>query len=238
MIKKQGVSVIIPVWNNAKTIKKAVESCLNQTLLPLEILICDDGSTDESKKVVKSISSPLIRWIEGKHSGKPAIPRNKGIKKSKGEWIAFLDADDVWLPNKLKSQITAMKQTKCLAICTNAYKKKKGVKEKKLFFEFPQKNLTLIEMLKTNFVICSSILLHYTLLKNVVGFPENKRLISVEDYSFFLRIASQTNIIYLNQPLVIYTDEPDKSIRSKIKTKPKLLKLFVLIDFIFWILKI
>lgn len=238
MIKKNGVSVIIPTWNNAATIKRAIKSCLAQTFLPLEILVCDDGSTDKSETIIKStIGSPLIKWIDGKeHSGKPAVPRNKGIKKSKGQWLAFLDADDMWLPDKLKRQITAVEQTKCLAVCSNAYKVE-GYRRKTPFFTTPQKLFTVNDLIKTNSVICSSMMFHHSLLKYAGWFPEDNKLRSAEDYALWLRIAAQTNIVYLSQPLVLYNDKPQLSIRSKVNQNHLTLRIEVLKNFLSWLNK-
>ncbi|MFY9338906.1 MAG: glycosyltransferase family A protein [Methanosarcina flavescens] len=95
------ISVIIPTWNRAETLGKAISSALNQTLSPYEVLVCGvDGSPDQ--KVVNSINDPRVRWIEGGKDGLASIPRNIGIKASKGEWLAFLDSDDEWLPEKLE----------------------------------------------------------------------------------------------------------------------------------------
>lgn len=239
MIKRNGISVIIPVWNGATTIKKAINSCLAQTLLPREILVCDDGSTDKTRIIVKSMHSPLVRWIGAKkHSGKPAVPRNRGLKKAKGEWLAFLDADDAWLPNKLKEQIAAAKKTNCLAVCSNAYRKIKGDIRRTLYFNFPEKRLTLGNLLITNFVICSSMLLHYSLLKKTGYFLQDNEAKGGEDYILWLRVATQTNIAYLKKPSVIYNDQPETSARSKVNKNPLLLKMQVLKNFLCWILKV
>lgn len=239
MTKRNGISVIIPVWNGATTIKKAIKSCLAQTLLPREILVCDDGSTDKTKIIVKSIHSPLVKWLSGKkHTGKPAVPRNRGLKRAKGEWLAFLDADDAWLPNKLKEQIAAAKKTKCLAVCSNAFRGTKGGNCKTLYFHLPEKHLTLGNLLVTNFVICSSMLLHYSLLKKTGYFPQDNGAKGGEDYLLWLRVATQTNIAYLKKPLVIYNDQPETSARSKVNKNPLLLKMQVLKNFLYWILKV
>lgn len=237
MTKRNEISVIIPVWNGEKTLDKAIESCLKQTLRPKEILVCDDGSTDKSKAIVKSFKSRRVRWIPGKHSGLPAIPRNRGLKKAKGEWLAFLDADDEWLPRKLEKQIITTRKTGCLAICSNAYRKTNNADRKTHYFDFPEKHLTLGNLIITNLVICSSMMLHRSIIKHVGMFPENNSLRSVEDYAFWLRIATQTKIFYLNQPSVIYNDKPQLSIRSKIHTNHRLLKIQVLKNFLFWLIK-
>jgi teichuronic acid biosynthesis glycosyltransferase TuaG len=239
MTKTGKISVIIPSWNNAASIKKAITSCLNQTLQPLEVLICDDGSTDKTGAIVKSIHSTLVKWHPGKkHSGRPAVPRNRGIKKAKGEWLAFLDADDEWLPGKLEEQIAIAKKTKCLAVCSNAFRKIKDGSRKSLYFNFPDKHLNLGSLLVTNYVICSSMLIHRSLLKKTGGFPENKKLASVEDYALWLRVAGLSDIYYLKKPLVIYNDSPKTSIRSKVKRNPTLTKIYILKDFFSWKRKI
>lgn len=234
MIKNENISVIIPVWNGAKTIKRAIKSVLSQTLIPLEILICDDGSTDKTRSCVKSINSPLVKWVEErKHTGKPAVPRNRGLKKAKGKWLAFLDADDEWLCDKLEKQYSALIRTGSLAVCSNAFKIKND-KKKVFFLKTHQKYLTIMDLIRTNPVICSSMLFNRSLLRYAKGFPENGKLISVEDYALWLRIAIQSNILFLNEPLLNYNDNPQTSIRSKVNVNHHLLKILVLKDFLFW----
>lgn len=94
--KQPSVSVIIPTWNRELRLKKTIESVLVQTLFPLEILVCDDGLTDNTFEIVKSLNHSKVKWILGEHSGLPAVARNRGIRESKGEWLAFLDSDDWW----------------------------------------------------------------------------------------------------------------------------------------------
>lgn len=232
------VSVIIPCWNSATTIERAITSCLNQSLLPLEILVCDDGSTDKTKYIIKSINSPLVKWIKADyHSGRPAVPRNRGIKNAKGDWLAFLDGDDEWLVDKLEKQINTASKHKCLAVCSNAYRKINNKKPKKLYFNYRINKIHLFNLLKTNLVICSSMIIHHSLIKKAINFPEDDSLKVGDDYALWLRISCLTNIIYLNKPLVVYTDEPKKGIRSMVGINPVFLKIMVLKDFIYWLLK-
>lgn len=96
-----GISVVIPVYNCERYIGKAIESVLSQTQKPLEIIVADDGSTDGSASVAASF--PGVRVVSLPHRGVSSA-RNGGIAASAGEWIAFLDADDVWRPEKLERQ--------------------------------------------------------------------------------------------------------------------------------------
>jgi len=96
------VSVIIPVYNVAEIVDRAIRSALDQTVKPLEIIVVDDRSTDDTIAVVKKIDSPLVRVVSAPSNRGPAAARNLGIAKAKGDWIALLDADDAWLPERLE----------------------------------------------------------------------------------------------------------------------------------------
>lgn len=101
------ISVIIPVYNRENTIKSSVESVLNQTVKDIEVLIIDDGSTDNTAKIIKSIKDQRIKYYYQNNSG-ACVARNLGIKLSKGEIIAFHDSDDRWLPMKLEEELKAL----------------------------------------------------------------------------------------------------------------------------------
>jgi glycosyltransferase involved in cell wall biosynthesis len=101
------ISVIIPIYNNALYIQEAITSVLSQGIEKLEIIIIDDGSTDDFEEKIKGFNNPRIRLIKQINSG-AAAARNNGIKNAKGEFLAFLDADDIWAPNKLKLQLEVL----------------------------------------------------------------------------------------------------------------------------------
>ena len=98
-LQSEQVSVIIPVYNRAKLVTRAIDSVLKQTRPPLEIIVVDDGSTDETPDVLRQYGSK-IKIIRQAHGGVSAA-RNRGIRSSRGQWIALLDSDDEWLPKKL-----------------------------------------------------------------------------------------------------------------------------------------
>ena len=98
------VSVIIPVYNCKQYLAESIESVLSQTYHPVEIIVVNDGSTDESEDIAKKYTSRL-RYSYQQHSGQ-AVARNKGIKLARGNFLAFLDADDLWLKDKLNNQMT------------------------------------------------------------------------------------------------------------------------------------
>lgn len=99
------ISVIIPTYNRANTILRSVNSVLNQTYQDFELLIIDDGSTDNTKELIEQIEDSRIRYICQETNGGVANARNIGAKLASGEWIAFQDSDDAWIPDKLQKQL-------------------------------------------------------------------------------------------------------------------------------------
>ena len=104
------VSVIMPSYNTARFIKEAIESVLNQTYQNFEIIIVDDCSTDNTDEVIAAITDERIKYIKNQKNSGAAISRNRALREARGKWIAFLDSDDVWLPEKLEKQIAFMEE--------------------------------------------------------------------------------------------------------------------------------
>jgi len=152
-----NVSVIIPTWNRANTIERALRSSLAQSASPLEVLVCDDGSTDNTRELVLSIGDSRARWIDAKRSGRPAIPRNRGIQSSRGEWLAFLDSDDEWLPDKLEKQLAVAEESGCMAVCSNALRFVAAKGDQGPLLSLGKERLTFNDLVDNNRVICSSV---------------------------------------------------------------------------------
>lgn len=106
------VSVIMPSYNTGKFIKQSIESVINQTYRNWELIIVDDCSTDDTDEVVSSFKDERIRYLKNKINSGAAISRNRALREAKGRWIAFLDSDDLWMPNKLEKQIAFMQDNK------------------------------------------------------------------------------------------------------------------------------
>lgn len=102
---KPRVSVIIPTYNGARTLGRAISSVLNQTYGDFELIIVDDGSTDGTSAVVNAIHGDRVKYIRHRVNKGVSAARNTGINEAKGELIGFLDSDDEWLPNKLQKQV-------------------------------------------------------------------------------------------------------------------------------------
>ena len=99
----ESITVVIPTLNRCSFLQRAIESVLKQTVVPSEIIVVDNGSTDDTKKMISSLYPNISYSIEEKNGVSAA--RNKGIKIAKSEWIAFLDSDDIWESKKLEKQL-------------------------------------------------------------------------------------------------------------------------------------
>lgn len=104
------VSIIMPSWNTGRFISETIRSVIEQTYTNWELIIVDDCSTDNTDEVVLSFNDKRIRFYRNEKNLGAALTRNKALVEAKGEWIAFLDSDDIWMPNKLEHQINFMKK--------------------------------------------------------------------------------------------------------------------------------
>lgn len=103
------VSIIMPSWNTGRYIAESIQSVLNQTYRNWELIIVDDCSMDNTDQVVVAFRDDRIRYLHNKHNSGAALTRNYALREARGEWIAFLDSDDLWAPKKLEHQIGFMR---------------------------------------------------------------------------------------------------------------------------------
>lgn len=103
------VSIIMPSWNTGSFIAESIQSVINQTYQNWELIIVDDCSTDNTDDVVSSFSDHRIRYYKNEKNSGAALTRNRALREAQGEWIAFLDSDDIWFPQKLEKQVKFMK---------------------------------------------------------------------------------------------------------------------------------
>ena len=106
------MSVIIPTYNRAHLVGRAIQSVIDQTFIGWELLLIDDGSTDDTEKVVKRFCDHRIRYLRHEVNKGAGAARNTGIRESSGEYIALLDSDDEWLPEKLDKQLNVFRRDK------------------------------------------------------------------------------------------------------------------------------
>lgn len=218
--KEPLISVIIPTYNRENVISIPLHSVLSQTYKNIEVLIVDDCSTDCTKTVIDCIDDPRIRYIHHSTNRGGAAARNTGIKAAKGEYIAFLDSDDAWLPNKIEAQLS------CILSCSDSenivcYSQLFRVKDGKIDVSATDLNSNIIKPIRGkkdkeplgNYLFCSygmmqtsTLMLHRSLTARV-GFSECLRM--HQDWEFCLKLESVGAVfLFLNQPLVIRNDDP------------------------------
>jgi teichuronic acid biosynthesis glycosyltransferase TuaG len=232
--KDPQVSVVIPTYNRRKDLVRAVRSALAQPET-LEVLVCDDGSSDGSQQAVLALKNRKVRWVEGPRAGRPAVPRNRGIRQARGAWVAFLDSDDWFKPGKLKAQLAALAASGASACCTNALCMQGGRSKGALLEGLPSQ-LAFMSLMNVNQVVCSSMLVARPLLLESGGFPESKRLTALEDWSLWLRLAARGPIVCLKESWVHYTDAPKQSLRGQAPDSFANQQIRVLVSLLAWCL--
>jgi len=197
------VSVIIPTYNRAHFLGETIQSVLNQTYKDFEIVIVDDGSTDKTEELVKSFSDGRLRYIKlGKNTGSSAAPRNAGLKAASGKYIALLDSDDAWLPNKLKLEVEFLDTHPSVSmVCSNyTYFGSRGRPKKTGFEGVPlASGYGLKELFFHNPISASAVLIKKSCFEKVGDFDES--LVQCGDVDMWLRIAAHFEIDYINTPL-------------------------------------
>ncbi len=204
------VTVIITAYNDGDCVSQAIESVLAQSYPNFELIVVDDGSTDDTDKAVEAFGK-AVRYINQPHTGLPAAARNNGIRNSSGDFIAFLDADDTWELKKLERQVAvARKRPQVGLVCANAYHWKNPAQTSNLS-KYLRRGLghsgaVLPFLLRNNYVITSTAFVRKSLLEQTGLFSEAPELRAIEDYDLWLRIAAVSDIHYLTVPLATYRD--------------------------------
>lgn len=194
------VSVIIPTYNRHKFLKKAISSVQTQLEQPDEIIVVDDGSTDDTENVVEQFLEK-VTYIWQKNNGVSSA-RNLGIRKAQNEWLAFLDSDDLWKPKKLLLQKNALQQNPHYKLCyTNEEWRRDGkwINPKRVHKKFS--GWIYERCLPLCIISPSSLIIHKSVFDTVGLFDEN--LPACEDYDMWLRITHLLPILYLKEKLIV-----------------------------------
>ena len=228
---KSSIDVIIPTYNSDEFLERAIDSCLNQTYPVNNIFVVDDGSTEKSQKYLKDLERKhrALKVTFNHHTGLPGVARNIGIMQSEADWIAFLDSDDFWAPDKIQKQLQVAKECVSDLVYTNAYKVRSGL-ELEFFHSTLPSTLTLKDLLRTNWIVNSSVLVKRKIFDSEFLYAISPRVRAVEDYATWLRLASQYKFNGLDEPLTFYNDN-GSSIRSSDTEDPR---LHALCDFLVW----
>ena len=224
-------SIIIPTYNRAKDLVKAVESVKAQTFSDWELIIVDDESTDGTAEAIKPfLTDARIKYMCQEKRGGVAGARNRGAKEAQGEYLAFLDSDDQWTAEKLAKQAELLNKTGGnILIYTNIkYIDTEGKALGELFGQktTPREGRVLDELLKDNFVTTSSVVLPRQLFLASGGFDQKLNLKVGEDYELWLRLAGKIDFKFLPEPLVRYQVHSEQTTKKRFRVYRNLIKLY------------
>jgi glycosyltransferase involved in cell wall biosynthesis len=206
------VSVVIPTYNYGKFIGEALKSVFEQTVQSFEIIVIDDGSTDDTKSIIESFGGKVRYFFQSQQG--PARARNKGIKESHGEYIAFLDADDLWLPTKLEKQIRLFQANPRLGMAlTDNYL----FDEAGIYRDYVNKKEYLItgdvvaNIFINSGVVTPTVMVRREVFDRVGLFEENLHI--AEDDNMWIRIAVEYEVDIVDESLAQIRDHRGRTMR-------------------------
>jgi glycosyltransferase involved in cell wall biosynthesis len=214
------VSVVIPTYNRAAKVQNAIESVLAQTLSGLEVIVVDDGSSDGTDQILRDTYRDRIHYCFQQNQG-ASVARNRGIEEARGEWIAFLDSDDLWEKDKLECQLKTLERfgPQCGACYTDV--RFFNHPEPRTMFQLAEEsyrhkgaagvNTEVLRLLVrpggAGMVVClSSFLARTDAIRKTGGF--DPKLLYSQDSEFLFRLAMLTDFCYVNRPLVRFDRSP------------------------------
>lgn len=206
LISNPKVSIIMPTWNRAAYIMESVESVLRQTYQHWELIIVDDGSEDNTEEIIAQLKDERIQFHKAGRTGVGGKIKNIGLRKTKGELIAFIDSDDLWAATKLEKQVDALKQYPGAGFCltgvynfkepgkpeTYYFKQTEGIKYDNVFLSFFESGIVLFTqalMLRRECLVVS-------------GYFQDTKSFVDGDFDFMIRLARHFKAIIIYEPLM------------------------------------
>jgi glycosyltransferase involved in cell wall biosynthesis len=205
------VSVIIPTYNRAHLLARCIQSVLHQSYNNIEIIVVDDGSIDATEFVVSSFSQKNLRYIKKTDNQGPAAARNIGIMNAKGDFIAFNDSDDIWLPDKLEKEMNMFRKGIGVVYC----RLQRNINQTKLLFPNPHiKHLEgniFHDLAKNCFVSTPTVVIRSDCIRKIGLFDEDLPI--GEDWDLFIRLAREYDFAFCDEILVESSLEDDSLIK-------------------------
>ena len=208
------VSAIVPTYNRAGIVGDAIDSILGQTYPHVEVIVVDDGSTDGTQSVLNRYGD-RIRVITQENAG-AAAARNRGVEAARGDLLAFLDSDDLWLPRKLERQVTLLEKAGPSAVCCLCNIRMRWHDKDRSSFEIAQLNppceegiwLNADEVLATRFVLFNQgVVIRREVMERLGGFDESLRF--MEDFDLPLRLSLEGRWTFIREPLTVWRETKD-----------------------------
>ncbi|MBN2516807.1 MAG: glycosyltransferase [Deltaproteobacteria bacterium] len=205
------IDIIIPTYNRAKFLVETLKSVQSQTFHQWQCWIAEDGQTQETLKAITPfLKDKRFKYLPGEHAGRPSKPRNRAIREGIAKYIAFLDDDDIWLPDKLQLQIEFMERHPgCVLLGCNAYRwsgSEEWNSSTPLYFQKRKfsGHIPYDLFVQENYIILSSAMIRRVALERSGLF--NESLLISEDYELWLRIGALGEIWNISDPLLLYRD--------------------------------
>jgi len=219
------ISVIIPAYNAEKTIKKTIKSVLNQTLADFELIVINPNSSDSTSNIISQIQDSRLQVFNYLQAN-VAVNRNRGFSHAKGEFITFLDADDLWTPDKLEAQYTALVENPQAAV---VYSWTNCVDETGKFIRRCGRSIltgdVFSHLLLANFIVSgSNVMIRKPALIEVGGFDES--LTNAEDLDMWLRLATKYEFIPVQKVQVFYRISTHSKSFNVLRMEKSLLKVY------------
>lgn len=193
------ISLIIPTYNRSELLARALLSVFAQTTLPDEVIVIDDGSTDDTQEMLQK-SFPQVIYLYQENKGVSSA-RNLGIKHSSGNWITLLDSDDTWIKTKLEQQVAALKKAPEMKIChTEEIWIRHGIRVNAMNKHKKSGGWIFAQCLPLCAMSPSSIIIHRSIFDELGVFDES--LPACEDYDLWLRISNYYPVLFIEQPLI------------------------------------
>ena len=210
------VSIIMPSWNTAKYITESIQSVINQTYTHWELLIVDDCSSDNTDEVVSSFQDDRIHYLKNKQNSGAALTRNRALREARGEWIAFLDSDDIWVPEKLEKQISFMRENGYVFSYHEYTKIDEHSKPLGVYVSGP-KIVTKRKMYHYGYPGC----LTFMYSAKRIGLIQIKNIKKNNDYAILLQLCKKANCYLLCENLAEYRIRKKSISHDKLSKKLK-----------------
>jgi glycosyltransferase involved in cell wall biosynthesis len=196
----EKIDVIIPTYNRKEKLQRAIDSVLQQKKAPFNLYVIDDGSTDGTSEMIRTLYTSRVCYLHQSNAG-PSAARNLGILKSSSPWIAFLDSDDEWLPKKLETQMAYLKEHAGMKICqTEEQWIRNGVRVNPMKKHAKSAGHIFKACLPLCIISPSAVMIHRTVFEKVGLFDPDYAV--CEDYELWLRIAHQFEVGLIEKPLI------------------------------------
>ncbi len=197
------VTIIIPTYNRKSYLEDAIDSVLGQNFTHFGIIVVDDGSDDGTADLVRGLGDPKkLEYMRFSHSGVPGKVRNAGARMAKGNYLAFLDSDDLWKPEKLTRQIAFFEEHPGIRICHSREIWQRGEKIVSQAGQRHRRSGNIFpDALKKCIIGPSTVMMRRELFEEFSGFREDLEI--AEDYELWLRITAKYPVGYIDEPLVI-----------------------------------